>query len=102
MGMENKAKMLKEIPKKLFVQTQLSFFARKVKMDMRMNYGVPVNFADYLRNNFESSKKDHDIAIDPWGSEYVLRKIGNKYIITSRGPDGMLNTEDDIDRKIAD
>ncbi|MBQ1267054.1 MAG: type II secretion system protein GspG [Proteobacteria bacterium] len=37
-----------------------------------------------------------EIQKDPWGNDYALEKNGNKIKISSFGPDGIENTEDDI------
>jgi general secretion pathway protein G len=37
-----------------------------------------------------------DKTVDPWGNEYVYLLQGNKPQVTSYGPDGAPNTEDDI------
>ncbi len=33
---------------------------------------------------------------DPWGNPYDCRVIGDKPVVRSAGPDGVLDTEDDI------
>lgn len=88
-----------EIPKRVFVQTQLVVFARHLAMDINMNQGsYPVNLAQYLRSNFEVDNKgtNKDIALDPWGTEYILRKKNEGYVILSAGPDRIFDTKDDI------
>ena len=41
-----------------------------------------------------------EIQKDPWGNDYALEKNGNKIKISSFGPDGIENTEDDISLSI--
>ena len=37
-------------------------------------------------------------AVDPWDNYYMYESKGNDYVVMSAGPDGLLDTEDDIPR----
>jgi hypothetical protein len=43
------------------------------------------------RRDFEK-----DAAVDPWGSEYYIRKTRKTYYVGSPGKDRIVGTEDDI------
>lgn len=91
-----KIKDTKEIPNQFFVKTQLILFAKKIELDIKMNEGYPVDLTGYLRANFETKIEGKDIAIDPWGTEYKMKKMTEGYVISSAGPDKAFDTEDDI------
>ncbi|CAM3896365.1 MULTISPECIES: type II secretion system protein GspG [Flavobacterium] len=58
-------------------------------------FGIyPEKLSDIIRNN----PLRKDITIDLWGNEYHYEVENNrtKYIIISKGKDGVLNTNDDI------
>ena len=57
----------------------------------------PSNLDDLIKTPDNKPLLDaEEIQLDPWGNEYVFDKTGNKIKITSYGPDGSENTEDDI------
>jgi len=73
----------------------------------RMKYGRYPTSAEGLSvlveppNGGESLLTNDDIPEDPWGQVYVyVRRTGGKppYTLSSKGPDGVLDTEDDVRR----
>ena len=39
---------------------------------------------------------DHRRTTDPWGNDYLIECEGGETIVSSNGPDGLPDTEDDI------
>jgi general secretion pathway protein G len=65
---------------------------------MRKKTGVPDDFEELTGS---LSKNDDQpfmqIEPDPWGNDYYIRKEGRrKFTVCSPGPDGDIDTEDDI------
>ena len=49
--------------------------------------------------NWKGPYLDHrEVTKDPWGSDYVYRRLGTGYELFSPGPDGIAGTADDVRR----
>ena len=58
---------------------------------------APSSLDDLVNTPKGTSLLDGDeVPKDGWDNEFTFEKTGNKYKITSNGPDGLPNTEDDI------
>ena len=57
------------------------------------NDRLPESLEDLTRGEAPLTKK---IPRDPWGNDYVYERVGVGYRIVSVGPDGVLDTEDDV------
>ena len=64
----------------------------------RVEFGKhPSSLEDLVNTPKGTSLLDGDeVPKDGWDNEFVMERTGNKYKLTSYGPDGTANTEDDI------
>lgn len=84
-------------------KTQLNGLKNNIQMyQIRMN-GLPETL-EALRDGPSDSAKQakwvapiiNEIPVDAWGNAFVYSVNGNEYEIRSGGPDGQVNTDDDI------
>ena len=52
------------------------------------------DFPDFIRKNITATKRDP--AVDLWGNGYFLNQDTQHYYIASAGPDGEVDTDDDL------
>ncbi len=91
---------LLESTKVMATQHEISDIAKIVYLDtLDGTQPQPENFADYLRRNMRTKNNiQRDTSLDQWGKAYTLRYDRQKrqLVVTSAGPDGTYNNEDDI------
>lgn len=84
-------------------RTQLNSLKNSIQMyQIRMN-GLPETLEALKDGPSDSSKQSkwvapiiNEIPVDAWSNDFVYSLNGNEYEIRSAGPDGQVNTDDDI------
>lgn len=79
-------------------RTQLKSIGKIIKIDALDGSSIEglhgAAFSEYLKHNMEGGRAGAHV--DPWGRPYVATyKKGNLYIF-SVGPDGQINSQDDV------
>lgn len=84
-------------------QTQLQSLKSNVQM-YRLNVNaMPESLENLVTGPNDSSKKEawsgpiiDEVPTDAWGNDLIYELNGNKYTIRSAGPDGQINSDDDV------
>jgi hypothetical protein len=89
-----------EATKVMATQHEISDIAKMVYLDtLDGTQPRPDGFADYLRRNMLTKNNvKRDTSLDQWGQSYTLLydKQKRQLVVTSAGPDGIYNNQDDI------
>ena len=72
------------------VPTRLEIIADQLDVRIQRGQGLPGHFEGWLRRDFSGA------AVDPWDNPWYLSSGRRGYTVGSRGPDGLMNTPDDI------
>ncbi len=93
---KDKIKDIANYPVKMGTQMELTNIARILRLDsIDESWPYPDEFSEYLRSSMKK-KKGRDMANDLWGNKYILIDKDQELIVVSGGPDGQIETRDDM------
>ena len=81
-------------------ETDVKFLIDQLQMERTEGRTLPTNtraFNDWMGRRAGAGERGKD----PWGNLYWMKKSGGATTVGSNGPDGIVNTSDDIRRSAA-
>jgi len=91
---KNLGSHLLNIANNLRASAEMRSISKSIRLDMISGEEFPQDIVDYARRRMDSQGQDP--SKDPWSKEYLLIEAGDGKYLVSLGPDGELDTDDDI------